>query len=486
LLRAAEKAYAGAVSRDAAALAVPGGAYARELEASPVFGDGDKVCLPQGALEALQGVFRDPGNLPITVRVAWRRPGGGGKLRGEACREAVDEARREVGMQTSEDMADGDDGDDSDDSDSASSSDSDSGSPSKPSLLRARLRALHYERTYLSLTHAGVVEFTAEPGTVGLPRSVAKRLLEEGVPGHRKPPPPPAADPADPEADPKALPEWSCELCSTANPPASSTCATCSAPKPPPSTSAGKPAFGRFPTPAAPLLVSLVRLPKGTSCKLVPSVESLTSGFLELPDVKLTLEQSLIRTRTTLSVGDTVTIWHRGRAFDLKVESVSPGRVGAVCCVDADVEVDIGENKEFARRVMEARRQAVADAAALPPAAAPAGFAGAGNTLAGPAPPAPAPAPLSPPPASSLPPPPPAGGLRVLVRLPTGASVTHTFDAAKATLADVYAMCGADPARFRLVERFPRKVHGDGGGRSLGDLGWGGAGSLALILESAK
>jgi hypothetical protein len=65
-------------------------------------------------------------------------------------------------------------------------------------------------------------------------------------------------------------------------------------------------------------------------------------GFHQLKDVKLVLEQSLIRTRATLSVGDTVSTWHRGTEFELRVSAVTPSEYRSVICINTDLEVDIG------------------------------------------------------------------------------------------------------------------------------------------------
>ncbi len=104
----------------------------------------------------------------------------------------------------------------------------------------------------------------------------------------------------------------------------------------------GHPAYGSFPVPMEQIEVSLLtHLPLGKKCTLQPTREAIEKGFYKLKDVKLALEQSLIRTRGCLNVGDVVYCWHRGVKFNLNVKDVSPPRVGAVSCVNTDVEVDI-------------------------------------------------------------------------------------------------------------------------------------------------
>merc|ERR1712176_1013509 len=65
-------------------------------------------------------------------------------------------------------------------------------------------------------------------------------------------------------------------------------------------------AYGKFDIPDMKIELSLIKLPKGSACTLVPTIDAIHNGFYNLKDVKLVLEQSLIRTRATLSVGDTV------------------------------------------------------------------------------------------------------------------------------------------------------------------------------------
>merc|ERR1712157_521004 len=94
------------------------------------------------------------------------------------------------------------------------------------------------------------------------------------------------------------------------------------------------------------LEITMVQLPKGTGCKLVPTEEAVQNNFYGLKDVKLVLEQSLIRTRATLSIGDEVSTWFRGKKFDLKVTKVLPSSFNAITCINTDIEVEIGEPKE--------------------------------------------------------------------------------------------------------------------------------------------
>ena len=104
----------------------------------------------------------------------------------------------------------------------------------------------------------------------------------------------------------------------------------------------GHVAWGTFDLPDTDLALTLVTLPKGTRCTLVPTSQAVAQNFYALKDVKLVLEQSLIRTRATLSLGDLVTTWHRGIHYDLLVTAVFPATYQAVTCINTDIEVEIG------------------------------------------------------------------------------------------------------------------------------------------------
>lgn len=101
-------------------------------------------------------------------------------------------------------------------------------------------------------------------------------------------------------------------------------------------------AYGLFPVPVPRIEVTLLtHLPRGMKCTLQPSVDAIANGFYNLKNVKLALEQSLIRTRGSLNVGDRMYCWFRGKKFDLNVQNVEPADLGAISCVNCDIEVDI-------------------------------------------------------------------------------------------------------------------------------------------------
>merc|ERR1712151_1187399 len=115
-------------------------------------------------------------------------------------------------------------------------------------------------------------------------------------------------------------------------------------------------AWGEFDVPDLKVEVVLVNLPKGRGCTLVPTKESVLKGFHNLKDMKAVLEQSLIRTRATLSLHDKVHCWHRGKKFDLTVTSLEPNTYNAVSCINTDIEVDFGslnDDEDFEEKKTE-------------------------------------------------------------------------------------------------------------------------------------
>lgn len=182
---------------------------------------------------------------------------------------------------------------------------------------------------YLAYTHCTVVEFTQEEGHVGIPRHIAEALLdthtiqsEKAIPTTRTVDPAAAAAVVDmDEANDGGGDDDSDQT-------------------------PGHLAWGAFDIPDLPLEITMVRLPKGTGCTLVPTAEAVRQNFYGLKDVKLVLEQSLIRTRATLSVGDKVSTWHRGTKYVLAVTKVLPSSVRAVTCINTDINVELGDNEK--------------------------------------------------------------------------------------------------------------------------------------------
>mmetsp|Transcript_19525 Transcript_19525/g.36589 ORF Transcript_19525/g.36589 Transcript_19525/m.36589 type:complete len:653 (-) Transcript_19525:238-2196(-) len=490
----------GAASAVAAAVAAWPGASSTGLmlATSSVHGDGDKIALPPSVLAVLadKGMMEGAGGgrQPLTFRIGVLRDG-----------YAFPSSKEMIAMMESDGGEDGNDmdEDENDDMDVDESNHDDGGGDGGTSYEPTRTGPYLSElsRRYVSYTHGTVVEFTQEEGHVGLPAGIASALLdpqrrrggrgdEEGdgreqreeveVPRTRTVDPAAAAASA---SEPTAMDdgEEGEESAAPAPAPASADGDAGSDERTP-----GHPAYGLFDVPACRVEVTLLRLPRGKRAKLIPTPESIKHGFYNLKDVKLVLEQSLIRTRATLSVGDVVHAWHRGTRFDLRVGGVQPAEWGAVSCIDTDIEVDIAapEEEEEEGKGAAATGATGEGGVAAPPAKKGKGLEGSaegtafapgqGRRLtddddAAAAPSSPS-APSAPPASSSssrpLPPEPPAdlreGVVTVQVR-GDGVAGRRRFLCSSATMGDVFAFAASlfgesPPASFRLVTRFPRRA----------------------------
>lgn len=192
---------------------------------------------------------------------------------------------------------------------------------------------------YLSYTHATVVEFTMEEGQVGLPEPVSSALLRSPAIARKR-----TVDPASASSSSANAPPLPTEVDGDSNV-AEAAGAGDEGPLPMQVDDGGEKtpghlAWGLFDVPDLDVEITLIKLPKGKHCTLVPTSDAVRNGFYDLKDVKLVLEQSLIRTRATLSVNDCVHTWHRGKKFDLVVKDVTPSGFGAVSCINTDIEVD--------------------------------------------------------------------------------------------------------------------------------------------------
>ena len=268
-----------------------------KLHATSIHGDGDKIALPPSVLQRLtsEDDFADKSS-PWTFRVGILNP------------KYVFPSSSKLSQLP---VTDGHD-DTMDDSDH----DNDDFSHFAPYLEELAHK-------YLSYSHGTVIEFTQEEGYIGLPISIASALLNIGSD---------AIMPVTRSKDPSSIHEDSTLNTSAEHTP-------------------GHFFWNGFDLPELPLEVSLVKLPKGQGCTLVPTRDAILNGFYDLKNVKMVLEQSLIRTRATLSLRDTVHTWYRGVKYDLVVTKVTPGHYGAVNCINTDIEVDLGTNEEVEREV---------------------------------------------------------------------------------------------------------------------------------------
>lgn len=370
------------------------------LKATSIHGDGDKIALPPSVLQHLSTNHEMTDGSPWTFRIGIRRP--------EYSFPASNLIQNmNTGAANNSDEMMDDEGYDSDEELSTA----------------AYIDELSHK--YLAYTQGSVVEFTQDEGHIGIPASIAAVLIncKDGVPVTR------TVDPAGAGGG-----DGTDEMTDNDE-----------------TKTPGHLAWGAFDVPDLPIEISLVRLPKGKGCTLVPTVEAVKNGFFNLQDVKLVLEQSLIRTRATLSVGDLVHTWHRGVKFDLTVNDVSPATFNSVLCINTDIEVEFGPVSGSP----ETQQQ---ETSSSPQSATNSGRRlideGGENSTIDTQPVGPV----------KLPPEPPADRVDGVCNIQIRADGQHgrrRFDIQTNTVSELYVFAGTlvgHNEQFRLVTRFPRRI----------------------------
>lgn len=271
-------------------------------------------------------------------------------------------------------------------------------------------------------------------------------------------------------------------------------------------------AWGAFDVPAREIEITMVQLPKGRTARLRPNTDAIKHGFYSLKDVKLVLEQSLVRTRATLSLGDLIHTWHRGVRFDLTVTQLTPADYHSVSCINTDLEIDFEaaaeaataavnsaaydddrdnkKEKELGGRRLGGATTTTGDASSSSSVAAAAAAAAPGMVV-------------NPPPFTvvpliadhPLPPEPPVSSsvVTVQIRAANAQKGQRRFDIRTATLRDLFAFAatvvhagaaGGGGGAFCLVTRFPRRVFcldGDNATATLEQVGIAAGQELFLI-----
>lgn len=87
-----------------------------------------------------------------------------------------------------------------------------------------------------------------------------------------------------------------------------------------------------------PVSVKYVVLPKAKYVKIQPK----HNLFSQVGPIKLVLEENL-RHHCALSVGDVVTVWHRGKAHVLSILEMQPEQYGSLFETDVEVDLDVSE-----------------------------------------------------------------------------------------------------------------------------------------------
>ena len=308
------------------------------LTPTSIYGDGDKLSLPPSVLETLsnndESMSVNGGN-PWMFRIGIPNPNY--KFPSSTLVQALVAPINEE-----------------DDDDDMMDEDDDDEEQYQEQQMKPFLQEL--SRKYISYTHCTVVEFSQEEGNIGIPVRIAQALL----------------DPKNRHDGSTTSSEIKIPTTITVDPASSSSSSDVTTTSIVPSKddlekdelmqventsfatnkeeevverTPGHIAWGAFEIPDVQLEITMVQLPKGTGCTLVPTEEAVRNDFYGLKDVKIVLEQSLIRTRATLTIGDVVSTWHRGKKFDLDVTKVIPSYFRGVTCINTDIEVEIGETK---------------------------------------------------------------------------------------------------------------------------------------------
>ena len=442
------------------------------LRPASIHGDGDKLSLPPSVLAALAesglvGGSVEGGQQPLAFRV--------GILNGQyqfPSSQAVKGIMEKAPID--KDSGDVVDSDTDSDMDEEDGTDGEGRKGKKPSQdTAAYLEELAHR--YMAYTHATVVEFTMEEGQVGLPEPVSSALLRStSIPRKR------TVDPASVASSNAPAVEDDAADASGKEEPLPMQVDDDGGEKTP-----GHLAWGLFDVPDVDVEITLIKLPKGKHCTLVPTPDSVRNGFYNLKDIKLVLEQSLIRTRATLSVNDCVHSWHRGKKFDLVVKDVTPSGFGAVSCINTDIEVDFsapeGMEKSLSAEIPKAEETDANSSSSFAP--------GSGYKLSD-----------GPPkssqedvrvdssqnvstPVINLPDEPPADQkdnvCTVQIR-GDGATGRRRFDIKATTMTNLFAFASVscnlndvEGKSFRLVTRFPRRVFEDANDTTLEEAGIG-------------
>jgi len=229
--------------------------------------------------------------------------------------------------------------------------------------------------------------------------------------------------------------------------------------------------------------VSRVTLPKGTECTIIPTKAAIQNGFYNLKDVKSVLEQSIVRTRTTLSIGDTLHGWYRGIQYDLEVESLLPNDFDAVSCIDTDITLHINSPKSNEDKVAKTTSSKLVPSINPPPKVLkPESHKQSSQSL-------PIPKPSNTAQIKDLPEEPPIeqtqNTCQIQIRSRDGQSIKRRFDISKNTLSDVFSFVSKSlllEQNFQLVTRFPRNVYGKDDSGVLMDVGFV-QGQQLLMIE---
>jgi UBX domain len=333
----------------------------RHLTLIPVsiHGNGDKITLPPSILERLlqqqeSAVGHGNESQPWTFRIGIRNPIALANPISNELQIYVQENFRKS------DAIDSDEGDDDEDDDDDEDEDAmDVDANTNTVVTRNRhwrkkefLNDMTYymkelqQHQYISYTHGTVIEFTQEEGYIGIPLTIANALLQPSSKTN-------SSKSTDIErtraVDPAAAASAVVPILSEKTSDGTTMINDVDEEKTP-----GHVAYNAFDVPAVPIEIVLLQLPKGTGMTLRPIIhtDNTTKSFYELQQdqVKYALEQSIQRTRATITLYETLTTWYRGNEYQFLVtklvvaSSNSNGTntnvYNAISCLNTDIEID--------------------------------------------------------------------------------------------------------------------------------------------------
>ena len=334
-----------------------------------IHGNGDKITLPPSILERLLQIQEQSGyangsdsnsssittqqqQQPWMFRIGIRNPKSFlHPISNELQTHVQEHFRKDV-----DDHMDDDEEDDDDDDDDVMEIDDNVDDTPRNRHWRKKqfLNDMTYYMTelqqhqYISYTHGTVIEFTQEEGYIGIPKTIAHSLLLQ----------------------PSSSTKIHIETTRTIDPATAinvvqqdlnnDDTATMDNNISEEEKTPGHVAYNAFDIPALPIEIVLLQLPKGTGMTLRPLItennnnDSTTKSFYQLQQdqVKYALEQSIQRTRATITLHDTITTWYRGNEYQFlvtKLIAVSSTSLNtnngtnlynAVSCINTDIEIE--------------------------------------------------------------------------------------------------------------------------------------------------
>ena len=327
-----------------------------------IHGNGDKITLPPSLLERLlqqqeqAGVGYGNESQPWTFRIGIRNPL---SLINPISNELQSHVQENFRKDDSIDAADEEEEEEEDEEEEEEEDAMEiEGDPTKTRNRHWRKKEFlndmsHYmnelqHHQYISYTHGTVIEFTQEEGYIGIPKAIADSLLLLSTTATT------------------TIPRTDIERTRTVDPAAASTTAvsilqektnedetvaTIVHDDVDEEKTPGHVAYNAFDIPAVPIEIVLLQLPKGTGMTLRPITRSddTTKSFylLQQDQVKYALEQSIQRTRATITLYDTLTTWYRGNEYQFLVTKLTVASshsntnvYDAISCINTDIEID--------------------------------------------------------------------------------------------------------------------------------------------------